>query len=276
MHLVSRGRTLSLLGRVKVVGILNLTPDSFYDGGLLNDADSVVTRARQYLRDGANILELGAESTNQDSNDLSAEHEMARLLPSLLAVRSAFPDAWISVDTYKSSVALAALSSGADMINDVTAGRGDPSMFSVLAESRVPYICMYSKDLSARTTVFREEYDDVTRTIHGFLESRIQEALAVGMLASQIVVDPGLGHFISSKPEYSYTILEQLRSFTDLAPVLVSPSRKSFLAGPQNDPPSKRLHATLEATKIAAKNGASLIRTHDVWETVQVLLDRSS
>lgn len=271
MQLLSKNRRLDLQGRVGVVGILNLTPDSFYDGGELPDVSAVLGRARQYITDGADIVELGAESTNQHSKPLSASEELERLMPALVALRQAFPDIWISVDTYKADVAEDAIAAGADMINDVTAGRGDERMFSVVAESKSPIILMYSKDPSARTTVEPRVYENVVSTIHAFLEERCKRARVAGIVQENIIIDPGLGHFVSSKPEYSYTILDQLRDFTDLGPVLVSPSRKSFLAGPENDPPEKRLPATLSATLTAVRHGASFIRTHDVLETVALL-----
>lgn len=177
---------------------------------------------------------------------------------------TAYPDAVLSIDTYKAQVANEAVAAGAKMINDVTAGRGDREMFSVMAQSKSKIVLMYSKDETARTTVSDTEYDDVVMHITQFLAGRVAAAKDAGVHADSIVVDPGMGHFISSKPEYSFAVLRRLQEFTEIAPVYVSPSRKSFLAGPQNLPPSERLPATIVASAIAVQNGASYIRTHDV------------
>lgn len=271
MKLLSHGRTLHLNGRPRIVAILNATPDSYYDGGIYSDDSVLADRAVRCIEEGADILEIGGESTGPGSKDVSLDDELTRVIPAVDAVRSRLPDAWIAVDTWKAELARQAIARGADMINDVTAGRGDPQMFPVIAGAGCPYVMMYSKDSSARTTVAPVQYDDVIGTIHAFLEERVHVAEAAGIHRSQIIVDPGLGHFVSSDPQYSFRILHSLRSFTDLGPVLVSPSRKSFLAGPRHLPPKDRLPATLEASSIAVKNGAAFVRTHDVKEMREVL-----
>lgn len=263
-------RTLDITKHPAVVGILNVTPDSYFDGGKFVERDAIVARAKQIVDEGGDVIDIGGESTGPGSQDVTIDQEIARVIPAVEAIRSDLPDAWISVDTYKSEVARAAILAGADMINDITAGRGDEGMFSVMAMTKAPYVMMYAKDESPRTSKADKQYDDVVATIHAFLESRIAFAAKEGIDRAQIIVDPGLGHFVSSDPKYSWEILEKLRAFTYLAPVYVSPSRKSFLAGSGNLPPSERLPATLEATRIALKNGARFIRTHDVKETVEV------
>lgn len=271
MDLSSRLRTLDLGNRIGIVAILNVTPDSYFDGGKLGSADALIRHAGDCLSNGADILEIGGESTGPGSKDVTADQELQRIVPAVQVLRDRFPDAWIAVDTWKAAVAKGALDAGADMINDVTAGRGDPGMFPLIAATGCPYVLMYSKDLTARTTIAAKQYDDVIRTIHDFLSARLSAAHAAGIDPKQLIVDPGLGHFVSADPRYSFQILHSLKQFTDLGPVLVSPSRKSFLAGPQNLPPKDRLPATLEATLIAAENGALFIRTHDVGETRKVL-----
>jgi dihydropteroate synthase len=270
MHLHSLSRTLDL-SRPRIVGIINATPDSYVASSRAVSMEGVLSKAQQYIDEGADILEIGGESTGPGSPDVSLEEERTRVIDAVKEVRNSFPDMCISVDTWKSSIAKEALSVGADLINDITAGRGDPAMFSVIAKAQCPVVLMYSKDASARTTAVAMQYDDVIQTIHDFLEQRIILAVKAGIDLRQIIVDPGLGHFVSSESKYSYTILDQLRRFTDLGPVLVSPSRKSFLAGPENLPVSERLPATLSATLTAVKNGASFIRTHDVGATKNAL-----
>ncbi len=271
MQLHSRHRSLDLGNRVGIVAILNVTPDSYFDGGRFSSVDTLVRHAEDCLNNGADILEIGGESTGPGSKDVTADQELQRIIPAIQAIRKKLPQAWIAVDTWKAAVAKKALDAGADMINDITAGRGDPAMFPLIAAAGCPYVLMYSKDSGPRTTVDPKQYADVIQVIHDFLSERIAVARKAGVDTSQLIVDPGLGHFVSADPQYSFQILQSLKRFTGLAPVLVSPSRKSFLAGPQKLAPKDRLPATLEATLIAAKNGASFIRTHDVGETREVL-----
>ncbi len=269
-------KMLDLASRTGIVAILNVTPDSYYDGGKNLDVSMLLANAKAALEGGADILEIGGESTGPDSKDVSAEVETARVLPALKALRLSFPDALVAIDTVKADVADAALTQGAVMINDVSAGRSDPNMFAVIARHGCPYVMMYSKDRTQRTTKQNMRYDDVIATVRMFLEERIAQALKNGIAKEQMILDPGLGHFISSDPAYSFEILERLSELQGLGPILVSPSRKSFLAGPENLPSSKRLPATLDASILAVENGALFIRTHDPKETRDVLRIRKN
>ncbi len=255
----------------RIVGILNVTPDSYVDGGKYADVEAAVRQAKRYVEEGADIVEIGGESTGPGSLDVAEAEELSRVIPVVGAIHAALPGIVIAVDTWKATVAQAALEAGASMINDITAGRGDPRMFGVVAQMRCPYVMMHAKDASPRTTVRKREYEDVIRDVAAFLQQRINVAVAAGIAHHNIIVDPGLGHFISADPSYSFEILDRLRELAHLGPVLVSPSRKSFLAGPDNVPPSQRLPATLKASVTAMKNGASYIRTHDVGATVRAL-----
>ncbi|MBP7113889.1 MAG: dihydropteroate synthase [Candidatus Peribacteraceae bacterium] len=269
MDLRSKQRVLRLKDKTGVVGVINVTPDSYVLGSRAQNQEEIVALAQECIDGGADILEIGGESTGPASHDVSVAEELARVVPAVTLLRKKFPDTWISVDTWKSEVAHASLAAGADMINDVTAGRGDEGMFAILAAATCPVILMYAKDSSARTTSSDVRYDDVVTTIYAFLKMRIHEAKKAGV--GQIIVDPGLGHFVSSDPAYSWEILARLSEFTDLGPILVSPSRKSFLAGPSALPVAERLPATLAASCLAAMRGASFIRTHDVRQTRQAL-----
>lgn len=255
----------------RIVAILNVTPDSYVDGGRHMDTASVVAAAKRFAAEGASVIEIGGESTGPGSADVALTEELGRVIPAVQAVHAALPDMPICVDTWKSAVAFAALKAGAGMINDITAGRADPAMFGVLAQAGCPCVLMYSKDAGPRTTKADVRYGDVIGDIAAFLKERVSAAVQAGILRRNIVVDPGLGHFVSALPEYSFAILDGLAVFGDIAPVLVSPSRKSFLAGPENLPVSKRLPATLAASVTAMKNGASYIRTHDVAATKAAL-----
>lgn len=254
---------------VRIVGVLNTTPDSYVERGKYASLDAAVARAGEMLTEGADIIEIGGESTGPGSTDVSEEEELRRTVPVIRAIRSQFPAAIVSIDTWKSAVAKAALEAGALMVNDVTAGRVDQNMYSVLSSNgSAQVILMYSKDSTPRTTVASQEYDDVVATIRAFLRSRKDAAVAAGIAAERIILDPGLGQFISSEARYSFEILERLEEFLELgSPLLVSPSRKSFLAGPERLPVAERLPATLEATRMAILHKATYIRTHDVSPT---------
>lgn len=249
-----------------IVGVLNVTPDSYFDGGKFNAQDDAVRRAGELLQEGADIIDIGGESTGPDSKDVSLDEELSRTIPVITAIMAQYPKAKLSVDTYKAEVAKQATQAGAYMINDVTAGRGDEQMFAVMAESGAKVVLMYAKDETARTTIQNTDYDDVLQTITSFLTERVEAAKAAGIAADTIIIDPGMGHFVSSKPEYSFEVIRRLSELTSIAPVFLSPSRKSFLAGSENLPPSDRLPGTIVASARAVQNGASYIRTHDVLE----------
>ena len=250
---------------LQIVGILNTTPDSYYDGGRFNAVESAVKRAGELLEEGADIIEIGGESTGPGSRDVTLEEERARTVGVIKAVRKEYSHAQVSIDTYKAAIAAEAIGAGVMMVNDVTAGRGDLSMFSVIAKSGVQYVLMYAKDNSPRTTVRETQYDDVVATVKKFLSGRKEAAVRAGIAEDHIILDPGMGHFVSSDPKYSYEILRRLSELCDLgSPLLVSPSRKSFLAGGENLPAGERLPGTVAASAIATLDGATYIRTHDV------------
>lgn len=253
--------------QVRIVGILNVTPDSYFDGGQFVTTDTAVKRAGELLADGADIIDIGGESTGPNSKDVTEEEELKRVISTVKAIKRAYPDAVMSIDTYKSRIANEAIEAGASMINDVTAGRADPSIFTVAANAGVPIVLMFSKDPTPRTTVAQTQYEDVIADISRFLSERKQAAIDAGVDASKIILDPGMGHFISSDAQYSLEVLARLRELSALgSPLYVSPSRKSFLAGPENLKAIDRLPGTIAASAIAVLNGATYIRTHDVRE----------
>lgn len=271
MHLRSGNKSLDLSARVAVTGVINATPDSYHAPSRAASAHAAVDHAMRLMAEGADIIEIGGESTGPGSTDVSLTEELERVLPAVKAVRMALPDAWIAVDTWKAEVAREVLAAGADLINDITAGRADPGMLSVIAQAHAPCVLMFSKDAGPRTTVADVRYRDVVWEVKKFFLERIAAAKAAGMHGA-IIVDPGLGHFVSSDSAYSFELLRRLGEFTDLGPVMVSPSRKSFLAGPGALPASERLPATLAATVLAVQSGARLIRTHDVKATRDALV----
>lgn len=247
--------------RPLIMGILNLTPDSFSDGGEYLDEKSAIKRALQMEKEGADFIDIGAESTGPKSKNVSAKEELKRLIPILKILRkkTKLP---ISIDTYKSEVAKEALEEGADMINDVTALRADPKLAKIIAKYDCPVILMYSKDNTPRTTVKAKKYTNIIKTISTFFTQRIKFAEKNGIKKENIIIDPGIGQFISSIPNYSFEIITRLREFHNFDhPLLIGLSRKSFLGGKnmaERDLKARPLSA------IAYLNGASIIRTHDV------------
>ncbi len=251
---------------VSIVGVLNVTPDSFHDGGKFLSADEAIEWGLSLFRDGADIVEIGGESS-LDTAPVSLEEELRRILPVIRGILKAKPDARLSVDTYKADTAKTALYEGVSMINDVTAGRADPSLFDVVAKAGSMLVLMHSKDPSARTTIRSEIYDDVVSHICEFLRARKDEAIKAGVAEGKIILDPGLGHFLSSEAKYSHEVLARLPEFLPLGcPLMISPSRKSFLAGSEKLPTADRLPGTIAASAIAVLHGATCIRTHDVLE----------
>ncbi len=264
-----------------VMGILNVTPDSFSDGGTLYGSEGVnlekaLEKGLKMVREGADIVDIGGESSGPGSKDVSLEEELERVIPIVRRIRerSSVP---ISVDTWKTEVARQALEAGANMINDVTAFRGDSSMLSMLAKSDVPVIFMYAKDPTARTTKEALQYADVVQTIMEFLEERIACAEQAGIARERLIVDPGMGAFISADPKYSLEVLRRLSEFQALGlPVLVGASRKGFIGEVlalqgKPLPVDQRLEGSLACALVAMKNGASILRVHDVQETRRIV-----
>lgn len=269
---------------IQIIGILNCTPDSYFDGGEFLDVHKAIERAGELLSEGADWIDIGGESTFVDRDDVSIDEELSRVMPVIQGILNRYPEAKLSIDTYKSEVAKEAVEAGVRMVNDVTGGRGDTSMFDVVARSTeitdpgpgpgpnwqggIPlFVMMYAKHETSRTTMDEVHYDDVIVTVKEFLTERKQIALDAGIPAEAIILDPGLGFFISSVAKYSFEIIARFRELEELSsPLYLSPSRKSFLAGPQKLEPADRLPGTIAASVLAAQNGATYIRTHDVAE----------
>jgi dihydropteroate synthase len=268
--LISRGKKLSL-AKPLVMGVLNVTPDSFSDGGKYLDPKKAVKRALEMIEEGADIIDIGGESSGPDSKDVSLKEELARVIPVVRMLR-AQTEAWVSVDTYKAEVARSAIEAGADMINDVTAFRGDKGLAHVVAESGVPVVIMYSKDSSARTTRKSLEYKNVVSFVQKFLKERVAVGMKAGVKKSQFILDPGMGAFVSSEPKYSLQILKKLEKFGEMGmPILVGASRKGFIGQVLGVGLNERLEGGLAAHALAVLHGAAIIRTHDVKETRRVV-----
>ncbi|MEO5657137.1 MAG: dihydropteroate synthase [Nitrospiria bacterium] len=258
----------------QIMGILNVTPDSFWERSRAATVDAALDVARAMELAGADWIDVGGESTGPDSSDVSLEEEVRRVLPVVTAL-VAHCTVPVSVDTTKAEVARRALLAGARMINDVSALRGDEDMAGVMALSGVPVVLMYAKDPTPRTSRRDVIYDDVLDTIGEFLRERIAYALDKGIPRNRILIDPGMGWFVGADPKYSYEILHGLERVRSLGyPVVIGPSRKSFLGSGGDRAPrlaADRLMPTAAAVAMAAWLGADIIRVHDVEAMVQVV-----
>jgi dihydropteroate synthase len=250
------------------MGVVNVTPDSFSDGGVnLDPADAVVT-ARRMLADGAAIVDVGGESTRPGSEGVSAEEELARVVPVLERLQGEVP---VSIDTSKAQVARLALELGAELVNDVTALRGDPELGEVVAESGA-YLCLMHMRGEPRTMQADPRYDDVVSEVAAFLQERLQAAVAAGIAEDRICLDPGIG--FGKTVTQNFELVRRLDVLTALGrPVLVGFSRKSSLGRILGDPHATTgpLAASLAAAVTAYERGATMVRVHDVREHVEAL-----
>lgn len=253
--------------RTLVMGILNVTPDSFSDGGLFLDPDAAVARARRMVEEGADIVDVGGESTRPGSDPVPPEEERKRVLPVIEALAPEL-DVPISVDTRRAEVAAAAVEAGASIVNDVTAG-ADPGMFSVVREAGAGMVLMHMKG-EPKTMQRDPRYDDVVAEVRGFLEGRLEAALLAGIEADRLCIDPGIG--FGKTLEHNLLLLRHVDALFDLGrPVLVGPSRKSFIGALLDLPPDQRVEGTLGAISWLAARGVHVVRVHDVREAVRAL-----
>lgn len=267
LQLNCRGRRLDLGRKTQVMGILNCTPDSFYAGSRLRTAADAIEVGRRMVEDGADILDVGGESTRPGSDPVPLEEELRRVLPVIEAL-AAETEVPISVDTYKADVAREALRAGAHMVNDVSGLRFDPGMVEVVAEFGVPVVIMHMRGRPKDMQV-NPHYRDLMVELYRFFQERIVFCEQGGIGRDRVVIDPGIG--FGKRYEHNYEILRRLRELADLGqPLLIGPSRKAFLGAALDLPPEQRLHGTAAAVTVAILNGAHIVRVHDVPEMGQV------
>lgn len=252
-----------------LMGVLNVTPDSFSDGGEFFGVEPAVAQAEMMFDEGAQVIDVGGESTRPGSDPVSPEEELRRVLPVIQAMLSARPDSIVSIDTYRSSVAEAALDAGARAVNDVTA-LGDPRMAGLMAERGCPIILMHMLG-EPKSMQQHPRYEDVVREVRDFLAERAQQAIRAGVELENIILDPGIG--FGKTPEHNLKLLKRLDSLVELGfPVLVGVSRKSFLGKiTGSEDPKSRLFGTVAANVLAYERGASLFRVHDVRANKEAL-----
>jgi len=242
------------------MGVLNITPDSFSDGGLFNTVDAAVAHGKKMVSDGANLIDIGGESSRPGSEPLSENEELARILPVVtrLVDEVSVP---ISIDTYKPLVADTCIKAGAHLINDIT-GFSNPAMRNVAAEHNVPVVLMHMLG-TPKIMQQKPVYQDVLGEITSFFKEQIATAHKIGI--QQIIIDPGIG--FGKTVEHNLQILKHLETFKSLGcPILIGPSRKSFIGTITGLPVNERLEGTIAAITVAIMNGANIVRVHDVKE----------
>ncbi len=281
-------RTLTWGERTFVMGILNVTPDSFSGDGLIPPlpmsetggegwGEEGLAQARRFLAAGADILDVGGESTRPGSQPVDAEEEMRRVLPVIRAIIAEVPQALVSIDTYKASVAEAALRSGARLVNDVWGLRADPELASVAARANAPVILMHNRSNPASVEVREQlgnayigsEYQDLIEDVKRELMDSVAIARRAGIPDEHIILDPGIG--FGKTVEQNLELIRRLDEIRALGfPVLLGPSRKSFIGYTLNLPPDQRLEGTAAAVAVGITRGADIIRVHDVEAMVRV------
>jgi len=266
MTINCNGRLIDL-NAPKVMGILNVTPDSFFDGGKHANGAAVLQHAERLLSEGADFIDIGGYSSRPGATDVSQSEEMARVIPAVEAVIAEFPDALISIDTFRSDVAKAAIASGAAIVNDISAGNLDQKMLETVASLRVPYIMMHMRG-NPQTMQTLTDYNDITKEMLSYFAEKIAAARSYGI--SDLIVDPGFG--FSKTLAQNYEVMQKLELFAliDL-PVLVGVSRKGMIYRPLDANAENALNGTTVLNTVALMKGAKILRVHDVKEAVEAV-----
>ena len=261
-------RVLRLSERTHIMGVLNVTPDSFSDGGQYFETDRAVERALEMAGEGADIIDIGGESTRPGSDSVGEEEELDRVIPVIQRLRGQV-NVPISIDTTKSIVAKEAIEAGAHIVNDISALRSDPQMAALVAEHRVPLILMHMRGLP-KNMQKNPTYTDLIGEIYDFLDERVAAAVDAGIARDRIIVDPGIG-FGKKWPD-NFILLNRLKQFQGLGcPLLIGVSRKSFIGWALNRPEDDRVMGTAAAVAASVLKGVHIVRVHDVKEMLQVV-----
>jgi len=256
-----RGELIDL-SQPKIMGILNLTPNSFYDGGQFNSIDQALEQTEKMLREGAFFIDLGACSTKPGAKEISQEEEQKRLYPVLEKLLEHFPEIYFSIDTYRAKVAKGCLSRGAVMINDISGGQFDPLMMETIGSLNVPYVLMHTAETPGNMQK-NPEYKNVVQEVLHYFSKRIQQAYEKGI--NDVIIDPGFG--FGKTMEHNYELLKNLELFHSLElPILVGVSRKSMIYKKLGVSPDGALNGTSALNSIALLKGAHILRVHDVTE----------
>ncbi len=256
------------LGSPVVMGVLNCTPDSFYDGGAYNSDIAILTRAGQIIEQGGRFIDIGGMSTRPGAIEVSVEEELNRLIPAVTKIRKEFPNAALSIDTYRAEVVSVLHAEVGDfLVNDISGGQFDDQMFLTVAALNVPYLLMHSKGKSADMQD-NPQYKDVVKEIILYLSHQIQKLKQFGI--SDILIDPGFG--FGKTTEHNFELLNRLDSFAIFElPIVVGLSRKSMICKSLNIDPSESLNGTTVLNTIALSNGCDILRVHDVKEAIEAI-----
>ncbi|MCD9490114.1 dihydropteroate synthase [Photobacterium phosphoreum] len=266
MMLISKGKALDLT-TPQVMGIVNITPDSFSDGGKYHQLESALRHVESMIEAGTAIIDIGGESTRPGAADVNVERELARVIPVIEAIRQRF-DCWISIDTSKALVMTEAVNAGADLINDVRALQ-EVGALDAAAKANVP-ICLMHMQGQPRTMQSDPHYVDLITDVNQFLNERIQACEQYGIARQQLILDPGFG--FGKTMAHNYQLLAQLEQFHQFGlPLLAGMSRKSMISKLLNKPPMDCVAGSLACATIAAMKGAQIIRVHDAQETIDVI-----
>lgn len=266
-HTINCKGELLDLSRPIVMGILNTTPDSFFDGGKHNSADAGLKHGLELINQGAKIIDIGGYSSRPGAEHISIDEEISRTIPVIQALLKEAPKCIISIDTFRSQVAKAAVEAGAAMVNDISAGDDDHEMLPTIAKLNAPYIIMHKKG-TPKTMQHNPEYDNVVAEVFDYLAKKLQSCLSVGI--NDVIIDPGLG--FGKTIEHNYSLLKQLDRFQLLdAPLLLGVSRKSMLYKLLEIDSRESLNATTVANTIALQKGAKILRVHDPKEALECI-----
>ncbi len=251
-----------------VMGIINVTPDSFSDGGKYVKIKNAINHAKKMVDDGADIIDVGGESTRPGAEEVSSSEELRRVIPVVESIRLNFPDILISIDTTKSVVAQKAIKAGADIINDVSGLNSDTKMVEVVANLKVPIIIMHMKG-NPKNMQTNPKYKNLIGEITSFFEEKIKIATELGISRNLILIDPGIG--FGKKIIHNFEIISKLKEFSKLnLPIMIGPSRKSFIGKTLNLPVESRIEGTSATITASILNGANIVRVHDVLEMKRV------
>ena len=251
----------------KVMGILNVTPNSFFDGGKYKKESEILSQVEKMIRDGATFIDIGAYSSKPNAELVSVEEELSRIIPVVDLILQHFPETLISIDTFRSEVAQACIEKGAAMINDIAAGNLDSKMLEIIAKYNVPYIMMHMRG-TPQTMQSLTDYQDIVKEMLYYFSTKIASARSLGI--NDLIVDPGFG--FAKTLDQNYEILKHLDLFDMLElPLLVGVSRKSMVYKPLNSSAGEALNGTTVLNTIALTKGAKILRVHDVKEAVETV-----
>jgi dihydropteroate synthase len=252
-----------------VMGIVNVTPDSFSDGGKFFSPEVAISHASKLIMQGADIIDIGGESTRPGAERVSESEELKRVIPVIEKIRTDNPTILISIDTTKASVAKHAVEAGADIINDVSGLSFDNNMIGIVESSNIPVVIMHMKG-NPQNMQLNPEYEDIVNEILDFFKMKIKMAVQSGINRSMIILDPGIG--FGKTVEHNFELLSRLNEFNVLElPIMIGPSRKSFIGITLDLPPEDRVEGTAAAVSAGVMNGASIVRVHDVKSMKRVV-----